>query len=230
MRSVVVVMFVLATGVAAYGQSSSLYLAPAKPFERVNGELVNPALQHASYTAVIPLPPRKFALHDLVTIVVRESSNASSEGKLETSKELEVEGEISDFPSLQLKDLLQFRLKGGALTSPSPKLGVSYSNEYTGDGNYERKDEIVFRITARVVDVKPNGTLALEARKHIENDDEKLTISLTGFCRPEDVAADNTVLSTQMFDLRVNKQHQGEVRNAQKKGLLTKLLDFVFNF
>jgi flagellar L-ring protein precursor FlgH len=81
-----------------------------------------------------------------------------------------------------------------------------------------------------VVDVKPNGTLALEARKHIENDDEKLTISLTGFCRPEDVAADNTVLSTQMFDLRVNKQHQGEVRNAQKKGLLTKLLDFVFNF
>jgi hypothetical protein len=32
MRSVVVVMFVLATGVAAYGQSSSLYLAPAKPF------------------------------------------------------------------------------------------------------------------------------------------------------------------------------------------------------
>jgi flagellar basal body L-ring protein FlgH len=69
-------------------------------------------LQHASYTAVIPLPPRKFALHDLVTIVVRESSNASSEGKLETSKELEVEGEISDFPSLQLKDLLQFRLKG----------------------------------------------------------------------------------------------------------------------
>lgn len=230
MRSAVFMLIVLAGGAAASGQTSSLYLAPPQPFERVNGELVNSALQQASYTAVIPLPPRKFALHDLVTIVVRESSNASSEGKLETTKDLSVEGEIKDFPNLNLKDLLQLRLKGGALHDPNPKLGISYTNEYKGDGNYERKDEVVFRITARVIDVKPNGTLALEARKFIENDDEKLTITLTGFCRPEDVAADNTVLSTQMFDLRVSKQHQGEVRNAQKKGLLTKVLDFVFNF
>ena len=40
----------------------------------------------------------------------------------------------------------------------------------------------------------------------------------------------NTVLSTQMFDLRVAKTHEGEIRKAQKKGLFTKILDTIFNF
>jgi len=80
------------------------------------------------------------------------------------------------------------------------------------------------------MDVKPNGTLSLEARTQVKNDDEDMTITVTGYCRAEDVAADNTVLSTQMYDLRVNKQHAGEVRKASKKGVITKVLEFLFNF
>jgi flagellar basal body L-ring protein FlgH len=72
--------------------------------------------------------------------------------------------------------------------------------------------------------------LSLEARKFIKNDKEALTIKLTGYCRAEDVSADNTVLSTQMFDLRVIKEHEGELRKATKKGILTKALDLLFNF
>jgi len=33
-----------------------------------------------------------------------------------------------------------------------------------------------------------------------------------------------------LHDLRVEKKHAGEIRNASKKGVLTKALEFLFNF
>ena len=89
---------------------------------------------------------------------------------------------------------------------------------------------IIMRVTAEVVDVKPNGTLVLQARQRIKTDDEEQTFTLTGTCRAEDITPDNTVLSTQLFDKDVTKIHTGAVRDTTKRGLLTKLLDVLNPF
>jgi len=73
--------------------------------------------------------------------------------------------------------------------------------------------------------VKPNGTMVIEAVKHIIVDKEEHTIKLSGICRIEDVASDNTVLSTQMADLELSKQSKGEVHDVNKRGWLNGLLD-----
>ncbi len=86
------------------------------------------------------------------------------------------------------------------------------------------------RVQARVIDVKPNGTLVLEARKFNQIDDETLTIVLTGVCRAEDITVDNTILSSELYDLSLVKTHTGELRRASKKGLITRLLDLLLNF
>lgn len=219
------------------GQSSSLYLVDpnATPVQAApvagqrHGGLTPTLVSRASYAAVIPPEPRVFAVHDLVTIVVRESSSARSNASLETSKETGIDGKVSAFPNLRPEELIRGRVAGSTLSNP-PEVGLEFNSEYTGEGDYERKDEIITRLTARVVDVKPNGMLALEARTHIRNDEETVTIKLTGYCRSDDVGIDNTVLSTQMFDLHLDKTHTGELRKASKKGLLSKLLDLVFNF
>jgi flagellar L-ring protein precursor FlgH len=222
---------VLASGLKARAQSSSLYLEQGAPPVMVDGRPTTPALQAASYCAV-PVPePRRFAVHDLVTIIVRESSSATSEATLETDKDVSVDGSIDQFPMFQLEDLLNGRLRSSEFDNGTkPQVGLSYKGEFEGDGGYERSDQVTTRITAQVIDVKPNGLLALEARTFIKNDEETLTILLNGFCRAEDVAPDNTILSTQMFDLRLTKTHTGELRKASKKGLLTRLLELVFNF
>jgi hypothetical protein len=41
---------------------------------------------------------------------------------------------------------------------------------------------------------------------------------------------DNTVLSTQCYDLNLEKNHRGAVRDTQKRGLVPRLLDFVNPF
>jgi len=229
----VLVAVLAVSGSVAWGQSSSLYLTDPTPPARQKNMIHNPVLEKSSYAAVLPLPPREFAVQDLVTIVIREQSSATLESNLETEKELTLRGETTRFPSVNLLNLLQGELNPSNRDGDAnnfPGVDVSVTNDFEGEGDYERRDTMTTRLTARVVDIKPNGTLALEARTNIQNDEEKLTINVTGYARPDDIAADNTVLSTQMYDLRVKKQHEGEVRNANKKGILTKILDTIFNF
>src|SRR5690606_24123486 len=101
--------------------------------------------------------------------------------------------------------------------------------EFTGDGAQERRDTITARITAKVLDVKPNGQVVLEARSSIISDEEQVML-ISGVCRAEDITLTNTVQSTQLADLRLEIHHSGELREAAKKGVLTKLLDTIFNF
>ena len=86
------------------------------------------------------------------------------------------------------------------------------------------------RLTGQIIDIKPNGLLVVEAHTHIQNDDEIQDIKVTGTWREEDVAIDNTVLSTQGYGVRIEKVHEGELRKASKKGLFTKILDTLFAF
>ena len=80
------------------------------------------------------------------------------------------------------------------------------------------------------MDVKPNGTLIVQARKRIKTDEEEQQFILTGVCRVEDITADNAILSTQLFDLELQKNHKGAVRDATKRGILPKLLDWINPF
>ena len=231
------VVQVVVTG-AAWGQSSSLYVQPAtrqpdaatydRPYARPQSQLA-PALAQRSFTSVRPAEPRQFAVHDLVTIVVRELSQADSSASLETEKDAQFDGAVNAFPDMQLSQLLDFQLAGSRLANP-PKLDVELGNQWEGEGTYERKDSVSDRVTARVIDVKPNGLLVLEARKSIRNDREGLQIVLTGTCRAEDVSIDNTVLSTQLYNLHLDRQHEGELRKSTKKGLITKVLEGLFSF
>ena len=81
-----------------------------------------------------------------------------------------------------------------------------------------------------MIEVLPNGNLVLESRTFIKTDAEEATIKVTGVCRAEDVTAANTVLSSQIHDLVVEKVHEGELKKANEKGLLAKFFDAIFAF
>ena len=104
------------------------------------------------------------------------------------------------------------------------------ARNFKGDAQLKRADSYTGRITAQVIDVKPNGTLVLQADEHIKTDEEEQNVTLVGTCRVEDVTADNTVLSSQLFDLSLNKQHKGSVKDTTERGSLERLLDSINPF
>ncbi|HEV7299656.1 MAG TPA: flagellar basal body L-ring protein FlgH [Tepidisphaeraceae bacterium] len=180
-----------------------------------------PQAAGVSLFSVTPPEPRTLKKHDLVTIIVREESNYTTEGKTDLKKEASVTAKLSEFVELDPGNL---RIKAMP-TGATPGVNFSASREMTGDGSVDRKDVVTLRITAEVLDVKPNDTVVLQARKQIKIDDEEQSIIIAGVCRAEDITADNTILSTQLGDVQMTKLHKGAVRDNTKRGWLTKLLD-----
>ncbi len=182
-------------------------------------------LESFSMFVVAEPEPPSFEKHDLITIVVREASQAVSEQGLETDKEYGLAGEIPYYPSAQAG--IQLFLGKSQLL---PQLEVVAEKEFLGEGEYEREDYLTGRLTAEVIEVLPNGTLVLEANTFIRNDEETMQMQLTGICRPEDVSAANTLLSNQIHDLNISKIHGGQVAKSAEKGIISKVLDTIFAF
>lgn len=188
------------------------------------------ALQNMSMFAVTSPEQRKFQKHDLVQIIVRETSRAKSKHELETTSEYDLDGGINAFPSLQLADLLELQLRASDPSNFPINVGVDFSKEFTGEGDYKREDDLTARLTAEVIEVLPNGNLLLEARTFIKNDKEEMSIKVTGICRPDDVTVLNSILSNQIHDLHIEKTHEGELKKANEKGIIARVLDAIFAF
>ena len=186
------------------------------------------ALRQSSQFAIAPPQPRQFSVHDLVQIIVHESTNTRSRQSVETEKEWELAGAINQWPAFTLPQLLELQLRGS--NGVPVKLDLEAEKEFDGEGEYERRDDFTGRLTAEVIEVLPNGNLVLEARTRIQTDEEISTMKVTGICRAEDVTVVNTVLSNQLHDLSIEKMNQGELRRSTEKGIIARVLDALFAF
>jgi flagellar L-ring protein precursor FlgH len=180
-----------------------------------------------SYYNVPPAKPKLLRKHDLVTIVIRENSAFSTDGTTDLKRTNDLDAIIDSYVTLGW-------LKGPALNEHLPvtpiELKTSGQRDFKGDAQVNRTDSYTGRITAEVLDVKPNGTIILQATEDIKTDDEEQKVTLIGTCRVEDITADNTVLSNQLFNLSLNKQHKGAVKDTTNRGWFERFFDWVNPF
>jgi flagellar L-ring protein FlgH len=182
-------------------------------------------LTAASYMAVPEPAPKLLHKHDLVTIIVNEQSAYSTNGTNDLEKTADFDAQIADYIHMT---------ENGSLVPEQPSNPLEFnaigSRDLKGQAQVNRTDSVTARITASVVDVKPNGTLVLQATETIKTDDELQMLSLSGTCRVDDISLDNSILSTQLFDLHLTKVHKGQVRDTTKRGLFPRLLDWIDPF
>lgn len=172
--------------------------------------------------------PRKYEVHDLVTLIIDETSSAESKQTLDTKKDYDIGADVTSFPDLV--ELLELRLEEGD-RSPVASLGIDSNQKFKGEGTAKRSDRFVARITAEIIDVKPNGTLVVEARKTVQSQNgESKTIVLSGVCRQEDITDSNTINSSQLANLNIAQTTEGEVTKTAEKGLIPRVLEAIFNF
>lgn len=178
--------------------------------------------------SVTPPEPRKWAKHDIVEVIVNRSSFEKFEQTLDLKKDYNMMAELRKFPSV--RNLLELQLRNGDSTGLPVGVDAVSGNKFKGDGEYERKDQITTRMAAIVVDVKPNGTLVLEARDSQQSDEETKTMVLSGVCRQEDITKSNTIQSSQLANFLLRIEHEGQVKKAGEKGIIPRILEAIFNF
>lgn len=190
-------------------------------------EAATTEMAQSSMLFVTPPEPRTFMKHDLITIIVDETSQQKSSQSLDTEKKSSANLTLNAI--LDPWELLEMRLRQGD-TANTKILGTDFKRKFEGDGEYARSDRFSAKITAEIIEIKPNGTLVLQATKTITKDSEVQTLVLSGVARQEDITNRNTILSSQIASLSMNLQNTGELRESSKKGFLTRVLDKIFDF
>jgi flagellar L-ring protein FlgH len=191
------------------------------------GDPTRPKLAQISFFAVPDPEPKTVKKHDLVTIIIREMSEYTSDGTTDLKKQADVNAQLDEWVSLKPGN---FAIQGGAQGANPPGVSAKGARNFKGEAKVDRSDSLVLRIAAEVVDVKPNGTFTVQARKRIKHDEDEQEYLLTGVCRAGDLTPDNTLLSTQIHDLTIDSTHKGAVRDTTNRGWIPKLLDFINPF
>lgn len=182
-----------------------------------------------SLFAVSTAEPRLFREHDLVQIVVREVSQATRGQEVDLEKDWELNAQVNAWPSSNLTDLLQLIIRQGSGNNV-PRVNLEAEKDFNGEGDYIRKDNLTDRLTAEVLEVLPNGNLVLQSCTTIQTDQETSTMKVTGICRPDDITPANTLLSNQIFNLKIERLNSGELKKVSEKGIIAQVFDTVFAF
>jgi flagellar L-ring protein FlgH len=154
-------------------------------------------------------------LHDVVSIVVTESLAASTDGQVKNSRATNADSGITG-------------LLGKLKTSSALQdlAGLSASSGLTAQGQSSTNSSLVTTFGAEVVDVLPNGMLVVQATRQLTFSQQTQLIRLRGLVRPEDVSAQNQVLSTAMTDLELEVTGKGIVNDSTyRPNLLVRLLE-----
>lgn len=203
-------LVVLTVDRVAQAQSSSLF---GEPGQRV-------LTMEDSFTFVpVPEPPT-IGLNDIVTVVVKDAFQYTNEGELVQRKLANLEATLKDWIELDGLDVSAAPQEQG-----DPKISGQLNTQYRSTSEMETVGGIQFRISARVVDIRPNGNLVLEARKEVADNEDVWEQRLTGEVRPEDIAPDNTVFSEKLADLRIEKLETGAVRDGYRRGWFKRLYE-----
>lgn len=169
----------------------------------------------------------RFAKGDLITVVVREIINASTQSDQNTRKEIdtEAEAEAGDNQFLVADNGLNI-LKPEEL----PNWQIEANNESRLRGQTIRRSQLTTTVTCQVVEVFENGNVLIHGVRRVTVNREDSQLVVSGLVRGRDVSPSNTVQSSQIANATIELRGKGPLWNNTRRGLFTRFLDWVSPF
>ena len=142
-------------------------------------------------------------VHDVVSIVVVESLAASTDGQVKNVRASNASSSITSlFGAVKASNSLQ------------NLVGQNSSSGLTAQGQSTTNSSLSTTFGGEVVEVLPNGMLVVQATRQLTFSQQTQIIKLRGLVRPEDVSAQNQVLSNAMTDLELEVTGKGIVSDS----------------
>lgn len=163
---------------------------------------------------------------DIVTIVVSEVASASKKAATGTDRSSSFTAGIPNFLGLESGPGM---LKGNNLDL-SKMISASTDTSYAGSGSTSRQETLNATISAKVVEVMPNGNLLIEGRRNVQVNNEDQIIVISGTVRPADIDAANNVNSIYLADARISYTGKGVISDRQSPGWIMNILDKIWPF
>lgn len=150
---------------------------------------------------------------DVLTIVLQENVSASKSSSINAGRNGGV--------NLGVKTVPHFL--DGLVGRGKVDTDISGSNDFKGSGGANAKNTFSGTITVTVQDVMINGNLKVIGEKQIAINQGTEFIRFSGVVNPRTISGNNTVISTQVADARIEYVGNGYIDEAQTMGWLQRL-------
>jgi len=217
---------------------ATLALAGCETMQQAKVDFPDPALTRPVALAPAPMavPPASGSLYastryrplfedrrarlvgDSLTVQITENLNASQTSTSSVDKSGKVNSGISAFPFLSANRLGKLNLGAESENTFEGKGGTSSANTFTGT------------ITVTVVDVLPNGHMAVMGEKQIGVNQNVDVLRFSGTVDPRSVLPGSIVPSTSVANVRVESRGRGQQQDAQVIGWLARFFLSVLPF
>jgi flagellar L-ring protein precursor FlgH len=147
---------------------------------------------------------------DIITVTISETITAKQETTSKIEKAGSIASEITAVPLFRVDQVAKL----GA--------GGSSSNKFDGKGSTASSNVFTGTITTTVVEVLPNGHLVVSGEKQIGVAKNVDTLRFSGQVDPVSIQPGNTVLSTQIANVRIEQMGKGGPSEAQGIGWLAR--------
>ena len=159
-------------------------------------------------------------VNDLVTVRVVESISAVGSADSSLDKNSKGGAAVTSFFGAES------RYPGWL--DPSSLAAIGSSTTFKGGGQTQRAGELSAVISARVVEVLPNGDLALEGIREVDINGDRQIIVLSGVVRTADIGPGNVVPSTAVGQMRVRYFGRGLIKDNLQPGWIIRVLNKIF--
>jgi flagellar L-ring protein precursor FlgH len=162
---------------------------------------------------------------DIITIKLVESMNASKSATTDTKKET---SNALPEPTL-FSTNAQFSVAHQLPLASTKNLGLGTSidskQSFTGQGDSSQSNTLTGSISVTVAQVLANGNLVVRGEKLLTLNQGHEHVRIAGIVRPDDIAADNSVLSTQVADAQITYAGEGALADANSMGWLSRFFN-----
>jgi len=145
---------------------------------------------------------------DIVTINISEAISATQQTTSSVEKKGSVTSSITAVPLLRLDQLAKLGAAG------------SSDNKFDGTGSTASTNNFTGTITTTVIEVLPNGHLIVSGEKQIGVAKNVDVLRFSGQIDPVSIQPGNTVLSSQVANVRIEQMGRGAHHDAQEIGWL----------
>lgn len=161
----------------------------------------------ANYRSLIA-DHRAYRVGDVLTVYVLEATRARSQAATDAASELDLEVGFSS-PSAEY----------------DANLGMAGAN--SAGASTTRVGELRAQISAQVVAVEPDGDLHIQGLQTLVVNGEQQTIRVSGLVRPQDILANNVVLSHRIANADLELVGVGVVSESQRQSIFYRLFKWL---
>jgi flagellar L-ring protein precursor FlgH len=135
---------------------------------------------------------------DVVTLLVSETTAASSTGDVNNSRTFQANSAVTSLPGWQN-------------VPANPLLGMSSGKTLKGQGETSAGSSVAATVSARVIGLLSDGSMIVEAERRIVINSQHEDLIVRGVLRPGDVAPNNSAPATALANLELELKGKGVV-------------------